>query len=188
MLDRKEAIKVLRNNGAKLDENDNYGMTPFLSAVDNGHQASATLLLRLGADPNTRDKRQRSCIHVAVENEDTTMLAALLQETGPELLDGRDKRGRTPIHYAALSRKLEVTLESPCTVNVPFSEGEVIRISNDFAKFVAQAMLHCKSVRTVARITKYLATLSRKRIRCCKLCPCCSILSSDWSVRCKREH
>ena len=116
MLDRAEAIKVLRNNGAKLNEKDKDGMTPFLSAVDNGHQASATLLLRLGADPNTRDKRQRSCIHVAVENEDTTMLAALLQETGPELLDGRDKRGRTPIHYAALSRRLEVTLESPVSV------------------------------------------------------------------------
>ena len=119
-MDRVEAIKALKNGGASLDLKDKNGMTPFLSAVFTGNKASAALLMELGTDFAACDNRLRSCIHAAVENEDITMLNLLLQETGSELLNTRDIRGRTPLHYAALSRKHEVLFVTTFTIHMNF--------------------------------------------------------------------
>ena len=84
-------------------------MTPFLCSVAAGHTNCAKLLLESGADIAARDKYQRCCIHLAVENDKADVLKMLLQRSGPGLCNVPDMHERTALHYAAaLSSKTAV--------------------------------------------------------------------------------
>lgn len=84
-------------------------MTPFLCSVAAGHTNCAKLLLESGADIAARDKYQRCCIHLAVENDKADVLKMLLQRSGPGLGNVPDMHERAALHYAAaLSSKTAV--------------------------------------------------------------------------------
>ena len=86
-------------------------MTPFLCAVAAGHTMCAKLLLEYGADITARDKYQRCCVHLAVENDKEEVLKMLLERPGLGLTNVPDIHERTPLHYAALSTNIRVTLK-----------------------------------------------------------------------------
>ena len=55
-----------------------------------------------------RDKFQRSCIHLASENEKEIVLRMLLEKSGSGLANVPDLHERVPLHYAASSSNLRV--------------------------------------------------------------------------------
>ena len=85
-------------------------MTPFLCAVAAGHTWCAKILLESGAEMTARDKYQRCCVHLAVENDKEDVLKMLLERNGPGLTNVPDIRERTALHYAALSSNIRVRI------------------------------------------------------------------------------
>ena len=103
-----ECLEILLRNCATVDSKDANGLTPFLCAVAAGQTKSAQLLLDSGADIVARDKFQRSCIHLAVENEKEIVLRMLLEKSGSGLTNVPDVHERVPLHYAASSSNIRV--------------------------------------------------------------------------------
>ena len=102
-------ISLLVKNGAKVNTHDGEGRSPFLNAVAAGHVGSARVLLKLGADVNATDLLMKTCVHVAVENEQLKMLALLLENRpGTTHLYKVDLWDRVPLHYAAKSKDIKV--------------------------------------------------------------------------------
>ena len=89
-------------------------MTPFLCAVAAGHTNCAKMLLESEADIAVRDKYQRCCVHLAVENNKGDVLKMLLQRSGPGLCNVPDMNERTSLHYAALSAETGVRAKTTC--------------------------------------------------------------------------
>ena len=92
-----------------MNTHDGEGRSPFLNAVAAGHVGSARLLLKLGADLNATDLLMKTCIHIAVENEQLKMIAMLLESRpGTRNLHKADLWDRVPLHYAAKSNDIKV--------------------------------------------------------------------------------
>ena len=91
-----------------MDSKDANGLTPFLCAVASGQTKCAQLLLDSGADIMARDKFQRSCIHLAVENEEEIVLRMLLEKSGSGLANVPDVYERVPLHYATSTSNIRV--------------------------------------------------------------------------------
>ena len=92
-----------------MNTHDGEGRSPFLNAVATGHVSSARVLLKLGADVNATDLLMKTCVHVAVENEQLKMLAMLLKSRpGTTNLYKADLWDRVPLHYAAKSTDIKV--------------------------------------------------------------------------------
>lgn len=109
-----ECIELLLKHLTSIDHTDADRMTPFLCAVAAGHTNCAKLLLESGADIAARDKYQRCCVHLAVENDKGDVLKMLLQRSGPGLCNVPDMHERTALHYAALSAKTGVRAKTSC--------------------------------------------------------------------------
>ena len=62
-----EAVQVLLDSGAKLNEAGADGMTPLLLAVASGHEQLAISLVEKGADPKAADQNGVTPLHYAVQ-------------------------------------------------------------------------------------------------------------------------
>jgi ankyrin repeat protein len=62
-----DAVRVLADKGADLDQVDPDGVSALLYATLNGHTATAALLLEKGADPNIVDTFGRSVVYQAID-------------------------------------------------------------------------------------------------------------------------
>lgn len=120
-----ECIKVLLNNCLTPDPRDSDGVTPFLAAVAAGHTNCAKLLLESGADITARDKYQRCCIHLAVENGKVEILTMLLERSGSQLANVPDIHERTALHYAAFSTNIKV---NAFILNLFFSQRHPLKV------------------------------------------------------------
>ena len=56
-----EVLEECLDHGMKVDERDEYGWTPLMTAACSGSIDAAEYLLARGADPNVRDKAKNSC-------------------------------------------------------------------------------------------------------------------------------
>ena len=106
-----EVVQVLLDNDAKLESRDRRGMTPFLCAVNARKVVIAKLIVDYGCDVTVQEKCAKSCLHLAVENDDCAMLVFLLNDACAEsdLVNKVDKRGRSPLHYSAAKECPKVT-------------------------------------------------------------------------------
>jgi ankyrin repeat protein len=64
--DRKEIAQLLLENGAKVDQPDENGITPLMSASGWGFKDLIALLLEKGADISIKDKSGRSALDFAI--------------------------------------------------------------------------------------------------------------------------
>ena len=110
-----ELIEFLVGKEAKLNARDVEGRSPFLNAVAAGHVDSARVLLDLGADFSATDLHMKTCVHIAVENEHLNILSMLLESrSGINCLNKGDLRDRVPLHYAANTTDIKVTMKRCC--------------------------------------------------------------------------
>ena len=78
-----------------------------------------------------RDKYQRCCVHLAVENDKEDVLKMLLERNGPGLTNVPDIRERTALHYAALSSNIRVRINKSI---MKFYRGATLRLSKQSCK------------------------------------------------------
>lgn len=110
-----ECVELLLKNTPSIDSSDVNGMTPFLCAVVAGHANCAKMLLESGAEIAARDKYQRCCVHLAVENNKEDVLRLLLERCGSGIINFPDVLERTPLHYAASSTNIKVRPATFCS-------------------------------------------------------------------------
>ena len=109
LFNQTKLITFLVEKEAKLNARDGEGRSPFLNAVAAGHVDSARVLVKLGADISVTDLLMKTCVHIAVENEQLNMLALLLESrSGSSNLYKADLWDRVPLHYAAKSNDVKV--------------------------------------------------------------------------------
>ena len=89
---------LLRHDTTDVNLPDRRGQTPLLTAVIFGSDSIILQLLRKGANPNIMDNSCNSCVLVAAQRDDLTILEILLQSgANPDVCDGE---GVTLLHHA----------------------------------------------------------------------------------------
>src|SRR5579862_5416564 len=97
-----EIAKFLLEKEAELDTQD---WMPLFIAVFSRLPEIVQLLLKKGADPNSKDRMGRTPLHHAVEGDHTSIIKLLLQSGGKP--DIKDEDGSTALHDAAKWAKLD---------------------------------------------------------------------------------
>ncbi|WP_461257653.1 ankyrin repeat domain-containing protein, partial [Treponema sp. R80B11-R83G3] len=112
---------LLLNNKANLEARDVEGYTPFMEAVLPGYSQAMIRLRNRGADPNTRNFRGDTSLHLAAAmgRDD---IATLLLGWGSSI-HARNSLERTPFQNALTS--------SPQMVRTLLADGRVTR-SDDY--------------------------------------------------------
>ncbi len=75
-----EAILLLVNAGARVNQRGEYGFTPLMEAVAQGHQPAAKLLIALGAEPIPNNDGDTPSQYAAMAGHE--VLAAYLDGLG----------------------------------------------------------------------------------------------------------
>ncbi|KAI8463136.1 MAG: ankyrin repeat-containing domain protein [Monoraphidium minutum] len=101
-----EVIRLLLAAGARVSVRTNStATTPLWLAAAGGHAEAVRVLLEAGADPAARDREEgMTTLHAAARAGSAPAATALLAHPrgGGALAAARDKKGRTPLHLAAV--------------------------------------------------------------------------------------
>ena len=89
---------------APVDARDEYGQTPLMLAVRNGHLPAVRLLIARGAKADAKSLDKRYPLHVALDLERIDIALALISEAGASLAQ-RDEQGHFPLTRAILDGK-----------------------------------------------------------------------------------
>ncbi|KAJ0029271.1 hypothetical protein NQD34_004268 [Periophthalmus magnuspinnatus] len=100
------------------------GFTPLHVAALHGHSALVSLLIRHGANVNTRTNQSTTPLHLASQNSHIEVVRFLLECNAK--LNKKDHFGNTPLIQACLRGNLEtatILIESNALVNVANNQG-----------------------------------------------------------------
>ncbi|MFQ5991850.1 MAG: cytochrome c oxidase assembly factor Coa1 family protein [Nitrospiraceae bacterium] len=90
-------VKVLLDQGDKVDAKDAEGRTPLHEASQHGHNKVVTLLIERGAQVGAKEKEfGQTPLHLAVEQQHAEIVKILLQAGGD--VNARNKLRQTPLH------------------------------------------------------------------------------------------
>ncbi|RYP32850.1 hypothetical protein DL767_005006 [Monosporascus sp. MG133] len=90
-----------------LEKRDPDGRTALLTAASMGYPEACDLLIKNGADVNSKDRAGQTALHIAAsDNLDT--VAAVLVNSGSAIIHASDANGRTPLSIAEASDCNEV--------------------------------------------------------------------------------
>lgn len=92
-------MELLLKRGAKPNLQNPVGQTPLHCASSQNNVRTLELLLEYGADPNVQNNFRQTALHLAARRNDTGMLELLLLEHGVVDVNGKDRRGNTPLHW-----------------------------------------------------------------------------------------
>jgi len=101
-----EMVKRAISNGADVNANDKYGVTPLMVAVLKGHTEVARLLIEKGADVNARNKDGVTSLMLA-SMKGHGEIAKMLAEKGADV-NARNKDGETPLILAVYNNNEDV--------------------------------------------------------------------------------
>ena len=94
-----ELVKMLLKKGARLENMNDYGCTPFLEAVKYvASEEIVDLLLEHGADVHTLTEDRKTALHFAAQKNDEVTMRKMI-ERGLSV-GAEDKDGCTPLHEA----------------------------------------------------------------------------------------
>lgn len=92
-------IKLLIDNGANPNVQDNEGNTPLIKSIECGHEHLVKFFLSNGADPNISDMDNNSSLHWALMTESIIAIDALLSSKKCDL-SLRNNKDETCLHLA----------------------------------------------------------------------------------------
>ncbi len=99
-------VKILLENGARVDARSHASFTPLHVACQAGNVEAVARLLEAGSDPNDQDNLARwSPLHQAAANGDPGLVDLLVEHKAA--IDSRDTRQSTPLHVAAWAGNAE---------------------------------------------------------------------------------
>jgi hypothetical protein len=105
ILNRKEILNLLLEDGADLDKKNNAGQTPLFLACELGHTDIAKLLLDFGANPNlVLDDNGHTVLHYLAEIDwkVSEEIINLLCKSGVDV-NKENNTGKTPLHGAFIA-------------------------------------------------------------------------------------
>ncbi|XP_067668072.1 serine/threonine-protein phosphatase 6 regulatory ankyrin repeat subunit A-like [Haliotis asinina] len=83
-----------------IESRDRIGRTPVMHAVEKGNKKGVDLLVSKGCNLTVVDDLGRNILHVACLNDNADIAESLLSR-GVADIDSKDKKGTTPVMYAA---------------------------------------------------------------------------------------
>ena len=99
-----EIIRLLTDAGASVDDIDRLGRGALHLAALAGNAATTRVLLQRGADPRRVDARRGATpAHYAAAFARVDAMAMLCAHDAKAVRDARDRLGRSPLHWSALS-------------------------------------------------------------------------------------
>lgn len=98
-----QGLRRCLDHGASVEVRNALGQSLVGIAVLNGNRNALELLLKRGADPNSRDCTGCSALHFAMMVPDGLPLAQLLVRHGANV-NASNNNGLTPLHLAAMQR------------------------------------------------------------------------------------
>ena len=99
-----EIIRLLTDAGASVDDIDRLGRGALHLAALAGNAATTRVLLQRGADPSRVDARRGATpAHYAAAFARVDAMAMLCAHDAKAVRDARDRLGRSPLHWSALS-------------------------------------------------------------------------------------
>lgn len=96
-----DIVRVLLDAHADANVKDRHGQTPLFFAPS---RQICELLLVARADANVTNHKKQSPLHLAAHAGLIDALSCIAEVTDKKILEAKDHRGRTPLHYAASSR------------------------------------------------------------------------------------
>ncbi len=91
-------VRLLINQGAKLNAPNHYGMRPLFWALNAGYYKLAKRMIQKGANVRIRNKYRQTLLHLAVACRQTKIVKLLIQKGAK--INVRDKSGKSPVDYA----------------------------------------------------------------------------------------
>lgn len=145
-------------HGSNVDTVDEHGKTPLMKTVINGFAALSELLIRYGAKLDRRDNNSLNVLHmcgqVAATNNSYIPLLKLIIEKSPlDLIDSRDKDGRTPLMHAAILSDTDIS-----AIELLISAGSNILLADNYGMTAAELS---KITSTAARQYFAVATIEK---------------------------
>ncbi|RDD41571.1 Transient receptor potential cation channel subfamily A member 1 [Trichoplax sp. H2] len=122
-----EMIDFLHAKGLYLDSICQHGLTPLLTAVKKGFADITNKLLELGANIKVLDKNQQTCLHYAIQHEDSSILQLLLKNGAKQLINCHDDEGNTPLLtsvHSKNSRAIEILLNNGANLAIVNNNGD----------------------------------------------------------------
>jgi ankyrin repeat protein len=136
-------VRLLLENGAKSDVNDNHGSTPLHYAALYGCAEIASLIIKRGADVNAKDTYEHTPLHCAAMSGDVATAEVLIE--GGANLSAKQHYSMTPLHYSAY-------FDHPSLIKLLITKGEDVNTlgpGNSTPLHEAARNNSCKAIKTI---------------------------------------
>jgi ankyrin repeat protein len=130
--DDTKMIELLVKHGANLEAKGNEDMTPLILAASKGNFAASELLLKLGSDPNAKDRWGGTALHRACSHRASAELIELLLKNGAKV-DAVTDYGYTPLMNCCSSGDIRIA-------RLLISSGADVNHSTDGASPLSMAL------------------------------------------------
>uniref|UniRef100_F7GNC6 Ankyrin repeat and death domain containing 1A n=1 Tax=Macaca mulatta TaxID=9544 RepID=F7GNC6_MACMU len=121
-----QAVRLLLEHEAAVDEEDAFGMNALLLSAWFGHLRILQILVNSGAKIHCKSKDGLTLLHCAAQKGHVPVLAFIMEDLEDVALDHVDKLGRTAFHRAAEHGQLDALdflVGSGCDHSVKDKEG-----------------------------------------------------------------
>ncbi|GAB1294362.1 Ankyrin repeat and death domain-containing 1A [Apodemus speciosus] len=102
-----QAVRLLLEHGAAVDDVDSFGMNALLLSAWFGHLQVVQILVNAGAKVHCESKDGLTLLHCAAQKGHMPVLAFVMEDLEDVALDHGDKLGRTAFHRAAEHGQLD---------------------------------------------------------------------------------
>jgi uncharacterized protein len=122
LMERKDAVKVLLDNGAEVDFKASDGRTPLILAAGKGNKDIVDLLLKAGADASLTDQSGQTAEAVAAAKGFNDIAESLRHAPAPS--------GRTPVAVASPSASGETVSATGSDTPPTISDDDILKMPN----------------------------------------------------------
>jgi uncharacterized protein len=121
LMERKDAVKVLVDNGAEVDFRASDGRTPLILAAGKGNKDIVELLLKAGADPSLTDQSGQTAQAVAAAKGFNDIAESLRHAPAPS---------GTPVAVASPGASAETASATGSATPSTISDADILKIPN----------------------------------------------------------